>query len=441
MHGPSLQDGLDRAGSAIRLLWKPDAPAEAVPVVPPEMAGWRQEQRAWQDGVALLNLSHHMADEFINGPDATRLLSFASANDYTRFAVGQAKQFIAVSSDGYLIQDGILVRLGDESYDLIGIGTAQSFVAYLAQEGGYDVRFELDPPSSFREGPPKLFRYQVQGPKAGAMLDRLFGDQLEGIRFFHFREVELEGRRFNALRHGMAGQAGFEFFGPWENADFVYQALLSAGAQDGIIEVGGLAYYSAGVDSGWLATPVPAVYTQDELAGFRKFTSLFSYEGQGALQGSFYSPDIADYYCSPYELGYGRSIAFNHDFFGREALSALKDNVRRRKVTLVWDPADVRRVFGDDQGFFLSYSKDRVERGSELVGISQYATYMDPDGTIHSLALVNTEHADPGTELTLVWGQHPGPDGDAEKASFEHIRATVAQAPYNEVARTSYRAD
>ena len=383
-----------------------------------------------------------MADVFIEGPDATKLLAWSSANNYEKFAVGQAKQYVSVSSDGNLIQDGILVRLDDNHYNLIGIGTAATWVAYLAQQGGYDVNLTFDPPSSYREGPPTLFRYQVQGPNAGEMLAKLFGDQLDEIKFFHFREVTLDGHKFNALRHGMAGQAGFEFFGPWESAEAVQQALLSAGEPYKIAKVGGKAYYSAGVDSGWLATPVPAIYTQAELEGFRSFASLYSYEGQGALHGSFYSPNIEDYYCSPYELGYGRSISFNHDFHGKEALEASKGRADlRQKVTLVWNAEDVKRVFGADHDFILSYTKDRVEDDGALVGISQYATYMDPSGTVHSLALVAKDKAEPGTELTVLWGQHPGPNAEAGLVpSFEKIRATVASAPYNEVARTSYRA-
>ena len=41
---------------------------------------------------------------------------------------------------------------------------------------------------------------------------------------------------------------------------------------------------------------------------------------------------------APYELGYGRSISFSHDFIGRDALLKAEDTVRRTKVTPVFDP-------------------------------------------------------------------------------------------------------
>lgn len=441
MQGPTLADALARAGSAVKLLWKPNAPWPKVPVVPPEFAGWRQEQRAWEEGVVLFDLSHHMADLFIDGPDAVRLLSYTSANNYEKFVVGQAKQFIAVAPDGNLIQDAILIRLGENQFNMIGIGTTHNWVAYHAAAGGYDVRLTFDPPSDHRPGDPVQFRYQVQGPKAAVVLSRLFGTQLDDIRFFHFKPVMLGGRSLFALRHGMAGQAGFEFFGDWQDGQLVRDALLDAGVAEGMIQVGGRAYYTVGVDSGWMATPIPAIYTDPALEDFRKSVSLYSYEGMNSIQGSFYSPSIEDYYRSPYELGYGRSISFGHDFVGRDALAASRDKVRRTKVTLVWDARDVKRVFGADHDLIHTYTKDRIEVGGELIGVSEYAAYMDPAGTVHSLAVIDTAQAQPGAEVTLLWGQHPGPDAGADyREDFHRIKAVVQPAPYYDYARTAYRA-
>jgi vanillate/3-O-methylgallate O-demethylase len=422
------------------LLWKPGADTPKVPVIPPEYDGWRAEQHAWEETVALLDLCHHMTDLFIEGPDAMRLLSYVSANNYEKFIVGQAKQFVCVTEEGLLIQDGILMRLGEQSFNLIGIGAAANWVSYHAQAGKFDVKLSIDPPSDHRPGNPKLFRYQVQGPKAAEMIKDLLGDKLDDLKFFHFREIELEGHTFVALRHGMAGQAGVEFSGDWSQEEFVRTKLLEVGARYGLVKIGGLSYYTAGVDSGWLATPVPAIYTSTALADYRKFVSLYSYEGLNPLHGSFYSPNIEDYYVSPYELGYGRSISFNHDFIGKEALQKLKENIRRKKVTLVWSKDDVNRAFGADHDLIHSYSKDRVQNGDKLVGISEYASFIDPAGEVHSLAVVDIDQSTPGTELTLLWGQHPGADAPANVLdTFAKIRVIVEPAPLNEHARTTYR--
>ena len=108
----SLQQAIDEAGSPMRLVWKPNAKAWEVPVIAPEYVGWREEQAAWRDGVALSDLSHHMWDLWIEGPDAQRLLMDYSANNYDNFVVGQAKQFVPVTREGLIVTDVILMLDG-----------------------------------------------------------------------------------------------------------------------------------------------------------------------------------------------------------------------------------------------------------------------------------------------------------------------------------------
>jgi vanillate/3-O-methylgallate O-demethylase len=441
MTTPSLQDGIDKAGSPIKLLWKPNPPLQTVPVVQPEFEGWAKEQHAYEDGVILYDLCHHMNDLFIDGPDAMKLLQAVSANDYEKFAIGQAKQFVPVTRNGDIVTDGILMRTGENSFILSGVPASQTWVRYHADRGGYDVTYRADADSANRkEGPPAMFRYQVQGPRAMEVVERVLGAAPPNVKFFHSEEVTIAGRKLRAFRHGMAGQPGFELLGQWEDNDVVKQALLDAGEPLGIVQVGGLAYYTNGIESGWIPTPTPGIYSDPELEDYRKFVSLFSYEGQKPIHGSFYSDDIADYYVSPYELGYGRSIAFNHDFIGREALEKAKDSYRRKRVTLVYNADDVKKVMGDP-GYLLRYPRDRVEIDSELVGLAMYTANFPAHGTLLSLALVDKQHAEPGTEVTIAWGEHPGAGAPADAhKEFPRIRATVQPSPYDQVARTSYRA-
>ena len=443
MAAPSLQDGIDQAGSPVRLLWKPDAAPWLPEVIEPEYAGWRQEQAAWHSGVSISDLSHHMFDTVIEGPDATRLLAAVSANNYESFAVGQAKQFVPVTSDGNIVTDGILLREAEQRYTLSGIPAAQNWVRYHGEKDSYDVSFGTDPSSAFRGGgSPRIFRYQVQGPLARDLVESVFGGPLPPARFFYSVPVSLAGRSFRALRHNMAGQDGFEFIGDWQDASAVKEALMTAGEQFGLIHVGAYAYASESVESGWIPSPVPGIYTDPDLTDYRSWLPLYGIEGQRPLNGSFFSEDIEDYYVSPYELGYGRSIFFNHDFIGREALEKAKDNVRRAKVTLVFDPADVREVLGDGLGFYLTYARHRVEAGPDLVGNTYQTASIDPVGTILSLTLIDKRYAEPGTEVTVAWGEHPGPGTDAgAHLGFPRIRATVASAPYDEHARQVYRQD
>lgn len=435
----SLQQGIDQAGSAIDLLWKPGAPPWKPPIVDDEYAGWAAEQDAWRSGVAISDLSYHMADTFLRGPGAAQLLSDVSANNIENFAIGQAKQFVPVAADGNIITDGILLRDGEQSYVLSGVPGAQNWVIQHAARGGYDVEVEHDPDRSFTPGDPRLFRLQVQGPAAFEVVERAFGGPLPETKFFHSAEVTLAGATFRALRHGMAGQAGYEFIGSYEHHDAVKHALLAAGAADGIVHVGALAYATNGIESGWIPTPTPAIYTDPSLADYRQAVGLFTYEGQNPLNGSFYSPNIEDYYTSPWELGYGRSISFNHDFIGRDALQAAKGSVTRTKVTLELDPHD---AMGSSTDYLNDYGRHRIEGDGRQVGTTFQLARIAPVGTVLALVLVDTSFAAPGTRVEVVWGQHPGqgtaPDADL---GFPRIGATVQPAPYNEYARHQYRKD
>lgn len=441
MTTPSVQDGIHQAGSPINLLWKPDSPAWFPEVVEREYAGWSEEQTAWHDSVAISDLSFHMSDTFIQGPDATRLLSEVTANNYENFAVNQAKQIVPVTERGLLVMDGILMRDAVDRYTLSGIAVAQNWVKYHADQGGYDVTYETNVESAYRGGAdPALFRFQIQGPLALELVERAFGAPIPETKFFHATPVSLGGRTFRALRHGMAGQAGYEFIGEWADGAAVKEALMTAGEPLGLVSVGALAYPTSGPESGWIPAPTPAIYTDADLLDYRKHLGLFTFEGQAGIHGSYFSPDIEDYYISPWEIGYGRSISFNHDFIGRDELQAAKATVHRTKVTLVFNNEDVIRVTGDDTSFLYDMGRQRVESADGLIGMTYTAARLAPYNAVLSLAVIESEFATPGTEVSVVWGEHPGPgtDPDAD-LGFPRIRATVAPVPYNEVARTQYR--
>jgi glycine cleavage system aminomethyltransferase T len=166
-----------------------------------------------------------------------------------------------------------------------------------------------------------------------------------------------------------------------------------------------------------------------------------------------YSRDITDYYVTPYDLGYGRLIKFDHDFVGRDALRAKADEPHRRKVTLVWHPDDVARMFsslwtpGPTHKYFNipkarygQYQMDTVLSDGRQVGISMDCGYVVRDQAVVSLAVVDEEFAQPGTEVRVLWGESPrSAKPVVEPHDQTEIRATVESAPLNRFARTAYR--
>jgi len=445
----SLAEAIAEAGGAVNLLRN----AQAAPTVFPvraEFSNWRSEQRSWRESVALLDQSHHMTDLFISGPDALKLLSYVGVNSFAKFSVGRANQFIAVNHEGFLIGDAILFRLEEDSFDLVGHPMVIDWVQFHGETGGYDVSFERDGNSIVREGDPKLYRYELQGPRALALMEKVTGAPVPETKFFHMADFEIAGHRVRSLRHGMAGQPGFELFGPWAEGSDVLEAILAVGGEFDLVRVGSKAYSSANLESAWVPSPVPAIFTGAQTGEYQDWLPA---RAAGSLAGSLASDDIEDYYVTPYDLGYARSVSFTHDFIGREALEKIAESPARRKVTLLWnadDVADAQRSMIEEgtpakyidfpKARYGLYQVDRVLRDGADVGISHDAGYITNEQAFVSLASIDAAHAEPGTQVSVVWGEDPV---SAKPAVERHrqvtIRATVEPAPFSRFARENYR--
>ena len=297
----------------------------------------------------LYNQTYHMAELMVEGPDALALLTSLGINSFATFEPGKAKQFVPCTPDGYVIGDVILFGLAENRYNLVGRAPVLNWVTYHAETAGHDVEVAFDQRTALRnDGRRRHYRFQVQGPNAMAVLEKALGHAPEDLKFFNMRTEQIAGVEVTALRHGMAGQPGWELFGPWEEYEAVHEALVSAGEDLGLTLVGGRAYGSNAIESGWIPSPLPAVYTGEGLKAYREWLPASGYEGSASLGGSFVSADIEDYYLTPWDLGYGHLVKFDHDFVGREALEAMADGEHRTKVTLVLNDEDVTRTIGID---------------------------------------------------------------------------------------------
>ena len=454
MSQQSLEEALKTAGSAVERLRNSQIGPYAFPVVRPEFTNWRDEQRSWKESCALLDQSHHMADLYLDGPDALQLLSDLAINSFKNFKVNQAKQFVACNHNGYVIGDAILFYLDENKFNLVGRPPALNWVHYNLEAGGYKATAEWDQRSAVNQGRRRTYRFQIQGPHAVRVMEKVTGKPAPDIRFFNMDVFTVAGRSVRALRHGMVGQPGWELFGPWDDGDAVRDAIVNAGQEYGIRQVGSRAYPTTCLESGWVPSPLPAIYVGAELKAYRQWLTTESYEAMASLGGSFYSNDITDYYLTPYELGYGPFVKFDHDFVGREALEKMADKQTRKKVTLVWNGDDIARVFGSlsHKGDILKYIDlplanystlpfDKVLKDGKMIGVSTYTGYTYNERAMLSLGIVDIAHSEPGTQVTVVWGEEArgSTKPTVERHQQVEIRATVASVPYAEVARVAYR--
>ena len=457
MSQQSLETVLKAAGNPVKLLRNSQLGAYVDPVVPSEFHNWRDEQRAWRDTAVLFDQSHHMAELTIKGPDALKLCSYTTINSFKGFVPNKAKQMVPITYDGNVVGDGILFYLAENELLFVGRAPTVNWLQFHAETGGFKVDLIRDDRSpSHPRGNAVVrrhYRYQVQGPNAEKILNKVNGGPIPDVKFFTMDYINIGGKKVRALRHGMAGAPGLELWGPYEEREFIRDTILKAGEEFGLMPVGSRAYASNTLESGWIPSPLPAVYTGDSLKKYREWLPANSYEATGSIAGSFVSDKIEDYYVNPYELGYGPFVKFDHDFIGREALEKIAGKPHRKKVTFEWNGDDMTKIFaslfqpGQDAYKFFdlplanygSSSFDTVKMGGKTVGFSMFGGYSYNERRGLSLGIVDA-NINEGDVLTLVWGEE---NGGTKKVTVEKhkqldVRVKVSSVPYSSVVRETY---
>ena len=453
----NLEEVLRAAGNPVDMLRNSQIGAYVYPVVPSEFSNWRDEQVAWQKTAVLFDQSHHMVEQYVEGPDAVKLFSSLGGNSFANFPVDRAKQFAPTNYDGYVIGDGILFHLAPNKLVFVGRAPAASWVQFQAETGGYNVKTEKDDRSPGNTKGKAIvrrnYRFQIQGPNATKVIEKLHGGAVPEIKFFNMGMISIAGRKVRALRHGMAGAPGLEIWGPYEEREEIRAAIVAAGRDFGLKEVGSRAYATNTLESGWIPSPLPAVYTGQKMKKYREWLPATSYEATGSIGGSFYSTNIEDYYVTPYEMGYGPFLKFDHDFIGRQALERMAGKPNRKKVTFAWNADDVAKVWrsmlepGDPYKYidlplsnYTSASYDEIiGKGGKVIGLNMFSGYSYNERSMLSLGIVDPDVA-LGTEVKILWGEE---GGGTKKPTVERhkqleIRAIVSPAPYAKQAQSTY---
>lgn len=424
---------------------------------PDEYTNWIEEQRAVQETCALVDQSHHMINLRMEGPDAIDFFDHIGVNNFDNFRNGKpplAKHLVMVNEEGHMIRDTVLFYLPDRTIVSVGSPVGNNWIAFNAEQSDFDVTCETPTyspigtyePIGSGDIPPRDFRFEIQGPNALDVMENVVDGDLERIPFFKIGELSIGGHDLLALGHGMAEAPGLEIFGPYELHDEIWQTIVSAGEDYGLREMGSKTYKTGKIGSGWIKLPVPAIYTSEEMSDYRQWLGSNSIEGQLAIGGSFRSEDIEDYYMNPFEMGYGRHVDLDTEFIGRDALNDLESTNTRVKVTFVWDPEDFADIFKslveDGPNYKFIDIPDTANRWSkthydavlddtgDVVGIGKYPGYLFYERSMLSLGVVEEAYSDPGTELTMLWGEPDSPKSNVERHEMKEVTVTIEQSPF-----------
>ena len=228
----------------------------------------------------------------ITGPDAYQFIQLLTPRDLSKLAIGQCKYVLIVNEQGGILNDPVLLRLGENHFWL---SLSDSDILFWAQ--GVAVNSGLN--VSILE--PDVSPLQLQGPKSGMIMEKLFGESIKDLKYYWLRELELEGIPLIVSRTGWSSELGYELYlRDGSKGDQLWELIMDAGKELGL---------KPGHTS-----------------------SIRRIEG-GMLS---YHAD-ADISTNPFEVGLDRLVALDSDinFIGKKALQKIhEEGVKRIQVGL-----------------------------------------------------------------------------------------------------------
>ena len=388
-------------------------------LLPLEFTSWAEESRAHVQTCYLgdwtplnkINVRGRQALEFLGG---------LGMNNLSAFEIGQIKHHVQLDDNGWVASEGVLCRLGEEEF----VYTAGSgdWLGWQFRRGNWD--------AEITDVSPDQFIFGVQGPTSLFVLERTTGESLRDIDFNRSRESRIGDVAVRVLRTGISGELGYELHGPANDANEIWSAVVAAGAEFGLRQLGlrsqSVQHIEAGIATNGLDYLPAAILSPGAPTQFRSRSA----------GGSFVPSGVTDYFRKPRELGWGpRQTVPAHDFIGRAALvaDAASGHPGRGLVGLRWDDADVAGVFASLFGAgeaaeqmalprLNGPSFDQVLASGNPVGVATGRAYSTHLRSMISLCVIDQEYATPGTAVTVLWGRPGTPQRE--------IRATVAALPF-----------
>ena len=294
----------------------------------------------------------------ITGPDAAQFVQLLTPRNLSECAVGQCKYVLITDENGGVLNDPVLLRLAENHFWLsLADSDILMWAKGVAVNSGLDVNL----------GEPDVSPLQLQGPKSGDIAKAIFGERIDGLKYYWLEEFELNGIPLIISRTGWSSELGYE----------IYLRDGSRGNElwDHIMEIG-----------------KPMGLVPGHTSTIRRI------EG-GMLS---YQADM-DYTVNPFELGLGRlvDLEMDADFIGKEALKKIKsDGIKRSQVGIEISCTPLKHPN-------TSYWPIMV--GSEEVGYITSAVYSPRLDKNIALAMMDVNHSaiDTGAETTTPEGNFP----------------------------------
>jgi aminomethyltransferase len=201
--------------------------------MPVEYTGITDEHLAVRTRAGLFDVSH-MGEVEIAGADALATVQWLTSNDVSKLAIGQVQYSALTTERGTFVDDLLVYRLLDDHFLLVvNAGNIMKDYEWMASQARL-----LGGEAAVVNCSSRYALLALQGPRAADVLQTLTAIDLSAIRYYWFAVGEVAGIRATVSRTGYTGEDGFEVFVPPAQAERLWDAILAAGRDAGVLPCG-----------------------------------------------------------------------------------------------------------------------------------------------------------------------------------------------------------
>lgn len=247
----------------------------------------RAQHAAVRNNVGWYRWTHDLVQ--VIGPDATRFLDHICVASIAKAPVGSSKYTTMLNKDGQIIDDVIVIHIGENDYWVSTLYGPKLTAWFDQQTGDFDV--------AYREITGEIAMVAVQGPKSKALVNRLVAAPVDSLKRFAIADATIGDMAVRVHRGGFTGELGYEIYCDMADGTSLERAIEEAGKEFDAVHL-----------------TVLEVYVR-------------SLPGE---KGLVLRQDL--YGLSPYEAGLGWSVDLGKDFVGKEATERVQAEGPKRKL-------------------------------------------------------------------------------------------------------------
>ncbi len=189
--------------------------------LPVEFSGLINEHNTVRNSCGIFDVSH-MGEITVTGERAEEFVQHIVANDVKKLYDGKVLYTPMCYPNGGIVDDLLVYRNNSKDYLLVvNASNIQKDFNWLIENNKFGVEI--------KNVSDDYFQLAVQGPKAKEMVEKCFGVDLSDIKFFHFKNMDLDGVKCIVSRTGYTGENGFEIYGPWNEGGKIFDMLVLSG--------------------------------------------------------------------------------------------------------------------------------------------------------------------------------------------------------------------